>query len=290
VGVIFFSGFIVHKEVINKIYSENEYFSTDYFTFSVSNSYISNRGYDNKNVTETDTSFVIVRLNVRNRSEKRELNTGKLLLSVGDNSYSSKVMYSKSFKDLGNVYTGNKISGDSSYIFIFNVENEFLDDNMYFSYGNKKVFLKPLNLDEVNEEVKYNKGEEIDLSSSFLGGGNFKINSYELAEKFNYNYTYQVMGQSYEGSIAIKSVNKVILHLIIDANFYNDFNKYYFLNTYGTLKYKIGENEYSSSFDNKTPSSYKEGIYVNVDKEIEQADKIWLDIVLRNKRYIYNLK
>ena len=68
------------EEVINKVYNENESFSTDYFTFSVSNSYISNKGYDNKVITDTNTSFVIVKLNVGNKNEARKLNTGKLII------------------------------------------------------------------------------------------------------------------------------------------------------------------------------------------------------------------
>lgn len=288
--VVFLSGFIVNKEVINKVYNEKENFSTDYFTFSVSNSYISNKGYDNKVITDTNTSFVIVKLNVKNRHETRELNTGKLLLSVNNNVYSSKVMYSKKFKDLGNVYTGNKINGQNTYIFIFNVSLEELDDDMYFVYGDKKVFLKPIDLDEVSKEVVYNIGGEVDMSNTFLGSGKFSIKSYELADKFNYSYNYYVSGQPFTGNLTIKSINNIILHLVIDASYSSDYDNYSLLSNYGVLKYKIGDVEYSSSFDNKTPSSYKEGIYVNVDKDILEADKIWFDLVLRNKRYIYNLK
>ena len=291
VVVVFLSGFFVQKEFINKVYSENEYFSTDYFTLAVTNSYISNKSYDNKKITDTDTSFVIVKLNVRNNNEVKELNNGQLLLYVGNNTYTSKLMYAKNFSDLGDVYTGSKISGQRTYIFIFNVENAYLKEDMYFVYGNdKKVRLKPLDLDVINEDFTYKLGEAIDLSNSLVGNGIFNIKSYEFGEKFNYSYTYEVMGQAYEGNITIKSVNKTILHMVIESNYISEFDDYALLDTYGVLRYKIGDVEYSSNFENKTPGSYNEGLYLSVNKDVEHADSIWFDIILRNRHYIYKIK
>ena len=248
-------------------------------------------GYDNKKITDTDTSFIIVKLKVKNNKESRELNKGQILLYVGDKSYSSKLMYSKPFQDLGKAYTGAKIKGLSTYIFIFNVENKYLDEEKLFIYGeDNRVRLKPVNLDEVSEKFSYKLGEEIDLSNSLLGSGKFNISSYEFGDKFIYDYTYEVMGEEYPGSITIKSVNKKILHLVIDSSYPSGFDDYTLLSTYGTLRYKKGEVEYSSNFENKTPGSYEDGVYITVEKEVEQADSIWFDIVLRNKHYVYNIK
>ena len=200
-------------------------------------------------------------------------------------------MYAKNFNDLGNVYTGSKISGQRTYIFIFNVENSYLKEDMYFVYGNdKKVRLKPLNLDVVNEDFTYKLGEAIDLSNSLVGNGSFNIKSYEFGEKFNYSYTYEVMGQAYEGNITIKSVNKTILHMVIESNYISEFDDYALLDTYGVLRYRIGDVEYSSNFENKTPGSYTEGLYLSVNKDVEHADSIWFDIILRNRHYIYKIK
>jgi len=287
----FLSGIFVNKEILNKVYSENEYFSTDYFTFSVTGSYISNISYDNKKVTDTDSSFVIVRLSVRNNNVAKELNDGKILLYTKENSYSSKLRYGEKFKDLGSIYTGNKIQGSKSYIFIFNVNNKELNGELLFTYGNdKKVRLKPIDIDKVSDSVIYKLSENIDFSSTFFGNGSFKINSYEFGERFDYSYTYEVMGQPYEGKITIKSINKTILHLVIESTCPNGYDNYTFLSTYGSLKYSIGGVEYSSRFDNKTPGSYNDGVYLTVDKELEHADSIWFDIIIRNKHYIYYIK
>ena len=41
---------------------------------------------------------------------------------------------------------------------------------------------------------------------------------------------------------------------------------------------------------NKTPGSYTEGLYLEIDKELANASNIWLELTIRNKKYIYNLK
>lgn len=289
--LIVLSGIVIDKEVINNVFSENEIFSTENFTFSVENSYISNIGYDNKKVTNKDSSFIIVQLNVKNNNVPKKLNVGNILLCIGDKSYSSKTTYGKKFTDLGIVYNGNEIKKQSNYIFIFNVENEYIDDEMYFIYGSdRRVRLNPINLDVVTEKVSYKIGEALDFSNSFYGGGNFTIESYEFGDKFNYNYSYDVMGQVFESSIIISSVNKAILHLRTNSSYSSDLSDFLLLSRYATLKYKIGDLEYSSSFTNKAPSSYNDGVYLAVDKNMLNAEKIWFDIVLRNKRYIYNIK
>ena len=78
--------------------------------------------------------------------------------------------------------------------------------------------------------------------------------------------------------------------MVIESNYISEFDDYALLDTYGVLRYKIGDVEYSSNFENKTPGSYNEGLYLSVNKEVEQADSIWFDIILRNKHYIYKIK
>ena len=171
------------------------------------------------------------------------------------------------------------------------MENDKLDKNMYLFYGNNiKVKLNPVNLDVVNDSVSYKINEELNLSETMFGSGSFKITSYEIGEKFNYSYSYEVSGQVMNSNITIKSINNLILHIVVSGSYPNGLNSYSFLNDYAVLKYKIGDNEYKSSFDNKSPKSYKDGIYVNVNKDIAVADKIWFEIDIRNKRYVYNLK
>ena len=58
---------------------------------------------------------------------------------------------------------------------------------------------------------------------------------------------------------------------------------------YAKLKYKIGDEEYTSVFSDKTPGSYKEGLYLAVDKNIVNASNIWFEIQIRNQKYLYTI-
>ena len=41
---------------------------------------------------------------------------------------------------------------------------------------------------------------------------------------------------------------------------------------------------------NKTPASEANDLYLEVDKEIEKASNIWIELNIRNQKIIYTLK
>ena len=64
-----------------------------------------------------------------------------------------------------------------------------------------------------------------------------------------------------------------------------------FITTYGKIKYKINENEYTCQAPiNKSPNSAKNVLYLEVDKQMEQATNIWLEFNIRNTKILYTLK
>ena len=80
------------------------------------------------------------------------------------------------------------------------------------------------------------------------------------------------------------------MNLIIESKLPIQSSLFDFMSTYATLKYKIGEKEYTSSFYDNTPGSYKNGLYLLVDDNIGNANNIWFDISIRNLKYQYVLK
>lgn len=146
-------------------------------------------------------------------------------------------------------------------------------------------------LDDVLEKETYKIGNSINLSDSIFGSGSFKINSFELGESFPYSYQYEVGGEIFNSQYYISSMKGAILNLKISSNFGGKLNNYSFLDKYSVLKYKIGDVEYvMNNFDNKSPGNYKDGLYLAVDKRILDAQKIWFEISIRNKFYIYTIK
>ena len=285
-------GWFIKEEVVDKKYQQGEIFSTTDFQFQVLDSFITNRDYSNKEIMSDDTSFVIIRMNVGSNGDKRQLNTSNLILDIGSNQYASERRYAARFIDLGTAYRDDKIGKSTTYVFIYHVENDYLEEQMKLVYANDEtVILEPIMLDEVLDSKNYDIGDSIDLSASSLGSGSFKISSFEVQEKFSYPYQYEIGGQVYTNQLSITSVYNTIMNLKIDGNYSLGLEHYSFLEQYAELKYKKGDNEYVSKvFDNKTPGNYKEGLYLGVDKEIEGADSIWFEIRIRNQVYRYNLK
>lgn len=291
-AVIGFGIITVNVQFINKEYTQGETFSTDSFNFQVVDSYITNESYDGQMLTTTDTTFLVVRMNIGNRSEAQILNVSNLVLKVNNHNYTSNRKFATSFKDLGNCYQGKKISGSNTYLFIYNISKEDASKEMKLVYASDKVVkLKPILLDEVADTKSYKVGDTINLAQSSLKSGSFLIKSYEMREKFSYDYEYEVRGQVYKSSFAITSEQNSIIHLVIESIYPNKLDNYNFLLQYAKLVYKIGDKEYSTDvFTNKTPGNYKDGLYLAVDKQIKEATNIWLDIRIRNQKYLYTLK
>lgn len=290
--VILVGSLFVHKEFVAKEYKEGQTFGSEDFSFKVLNTYITNRDYNNQEITTTNTSFAVVRMQLSSKNGEKELNTSNLVLKIGNNSYVSNKKYAARFVDLGISYRGNKIKKRETYLFIFNISNGDINKRMKIVYaGNKTVRLSPVMLDEIKKETTYKLKEKIDLTQSSLRSGYFSASSYEVKDSFSYPYEYEVNGQVYTSNLTISSTQSTVLHLVLDAQYPAGLTNYAFLEQYATLQYKVEEKEYSSTvFVDRTPGNYKEGIYVIVDKEVEKASNIWLEIKVRNMKYIYTLK
>ena len=290
--LILASTITIEKEVINKVYEEQEAVATEDFSFKVLDSYITNKSYENKKITDTDTSFVIVKMLISSNYEKKELNTANLILTTNNNSYTMSNRYYSNFIDIGTGYKGQKIDKNKQYILVFNIPNEDIKEKMQLIYlGNKKIDIRPESLDSINDTKNQKLKSTINLAETPLGIGSLTITSYELNQKFAYEYNYEINGQPYTGKLNIISLNNTILKLEITAQIPKTFTTFSLIDTYGEIKYKVAGVEYTSKvLNNKTPGSYNKGLYLEVDKEVANAENIWLELTIRNKKYIYNLK
>lgn len=281
----------VNVEFINKVYSEGEEFSTDEFRFNVLNTFVTNKDYNNTIISSGDSSYVVVRISLGTNRSIREFNTGNLILKSNNHSYSCNNKNSYNFVDLGTAYKNSKISNRATYLFIYYVDNKDIKNGMKLEYaGDKVVKLNPINLDKEQDVKKLSLGENIDWSNTVFSYGSFKISSFDIKDKFSYSYQYEAFGKTNTASLSIDGGKGRILNLVIEANIPFKDNLYDFMSSYATLKYKIGEQEYSSLFYDKTPGSYKDGLYLLVDEGVEKASSIWFDISVRSLKYQYVLK
>ena len=286
------SGFVINKEVINKVYSQGENFSSDEFAFNLTNSYITRSSYNNEVLLDDKYYFIIADMSMFSRVGKQVFNKANLILYVGDNSYKSDNYSGDKFMDLGTIYRKQKIGSATNYLFVYKVPSSEIDKRMVLEYaGDLKVKLKPVMLDKDNKEKKYKIGDKIDLSNTTFKSGSITISNMEIGESFLYPYQYEIGGKVYDSKYTINSSQGVILKLDISGSYPFGLDNYAFLDTYSTLKYKIDDKEYvAKSFINKTPGSHQDGIYVSVDRNIESATSIWFDIQIRSDKYIYKIK
>lgn len=290
--LILASTITIEKEVVNKVYKEQEVVTTEDFTFKILDSYITNKNYENKTITNTETSFVIVKVLISSNSGSKALNTANLILTTNNNSYTMSNRYYSNFIDIGIGYKNQKIAQNKQYIFVFNISNEDIKNKMQLIYlGDKKIEIKPETLDSITDTKTQKLNSTINLAETPLGSGGLTITSYEVNQKFAYEYTYEINGQSYTGKLNVLSLNNTILKLEMNAEVPSSFTTFSLIKNYGSIKYKVGETEYTSKvLNNKTPGSYTSGLYLEVDKNIENAESIWLDLTIRNKEYIYTIK
>ena len=294
VSVIGIGSLFINKEVVNKVYTEGESVSYGSLSFQVLNTYVTNRDVYRNIITSDDTSFVVVKMRVGS-SNKTSVNVSQLVLNTNYHNYTSDSRYNSKFLDLGYGYKNEEFVGDKVYLFIYRVDNKDLHHDMILRYGGgsdqKTVKLSGVYLDESSDSKEYNLNEKIDFSKTIFEYGYFMISSVNMEHKFLYSYEYEVMGKKNTASLSIGGDNDYILHLIIDCDLPFDVSTYSFLSTYGKLKYVVDDKEYISNlFKDKTPGSYKDGVYVSVDSSIEKASSIWIDFVIRNYSYKYILK
>lgn len=301
----------LNMTVYNKVYKENSIFQTSEFMMSIEDSYITKYDYRG-NIISNDYSFVIVRINLRTiYNVKKVLETGKIALNINEHNLYPISDYMTQFKDLGNYYNKQNIENKfSNYILIYKIPDSYVDDKMIIKYYDSlfnhiKTKLSPVNLNNKNEEVIYNIGEEIEFEDSILNNSSIKINSYEIADVFKSDYNFCLNGTCsiyYEYIKPVLSANydKTLLKLNGNFNFDKELNInkipsiYEFIKEFGSVSYvidgakKVVNKELIEVLPLK--SINKEITYLELPKEVEVASEIYLHFNVRNREYIYKLR
>lgn len=269
----------------------------------------------------TDDMIVVVKVDMKkNGGTNTTLNTGLTTLRVGDKSYGQDVNYAKELYDLGTAYTGQLLSDEfKSYILAFIIPAEDINqelvlkinDNVSYvkgEIGAKNIFvtLDPIDLTQQADEHTNKLGEEMSFEDSILGSSTFRIDNYEIDNKFKLNYRYCygtdkcIDSSEYVTPTAtgnyLKTLIKVDGELNIDRNTNSTeiASLVDFLNTFGTIYYKIGDswNNRRISTQNIVPKVSEDSshYYIEVPSDVKDASEINLTFNIRNQIYKYILK
>jgi len=318
VGVLIVSiiGVVVYFKSRPIILNQKQVFSQSGFNMSVVDSYLTTKDYLG-NVIEKDSSFLIVKLKVKNNSQKgAPLDEATTKIVIGNYVYVPTITYRENLFDFGNLYEGEVISNDYVYKnLVYKIPTLLTDEKIVFSFVDKvaskdkfkkiNVNINYTNLDTNNDQKTYNIGENVSLENTPLSNYQFNINSYEISPSFriNYNSCYsKICYPSYEylKPSIMSNYNKVLLkiqgNLISDPELQlmNIYNLYDFIYYFGKLQYQInGEIKTQNIKFKQVKSNYinqKDTYYLEVLDEVVNADKISLVLTIRGQIYEYVLK
>lgn len=299
-------------------YAQGESFSASGVVMNVRNTYLTQN--DPRGNKITDDMLVIVKFDIKKQgSVDKILNTGLATLRAGGASYGQNRDYAKEVYDLGTPYTGQALSDEfQTYILAFAVPKDAasgdltlrFNDNVSYVKGelgakNIYVDLNPINLSGHKNAYETKLGTVLEFENSILENMSLQINSYEIGDKFKVNYQYcygtDKCIDSLEYVVPTATGNYLKTLMKIDGKFdYDDnindsriTNLVSFLNTFGTVNYKIGDNWLSQKMNTERvkPKNGKDSaIYIEVPNELKNATEINFTFNIRNLTYKYILK
>ena len=326
IGVFLILMIIVASFLVNyitsleKIYKEREPFQTKLLEITVLDSYKTKYDYRN-NLVSNSSFYIILKLRYKNNSSSDlQINTENARLSYSD-FYSvapTKLSYNK-FVEFGVPYYSQTLKpGDTrDFIFVYEIPNDYYDNNFKLKYlyditsdGNKvgynyrTVSLKPKEyVDNYEYEVETvkNLGEELLFSDSLFGNTKIVINGISISDRFTYNITRckndtcnefvnflkPSTNSDYEMTLMLINYDISYDSLLGSGYSLNDF-----IARFGSIRFVINGKEYESkiNINDVTPYPMEDYAYLEVRAKLSQAEKIYLDFTIRDKRYTYVIK
>lgn len=294
----------------DKVYKENTFVTAKTINFGIKETNVLTKDYRNQTIAEKDKALVVLKISVKG---KNELENDRATLVVNNKQYYYINGYKNNLIDLGNIYLNQQLTEEfTDYILIYQIPKEDIKSEMTFRYidniryqrGEKRIKtidikLNPKNLDEQNKtETEYQPNNQIETKK-------YKINisNYEIKDKFEKTYNSCInKNQCYTmKEILVPSIrdkNKVILKLEgnieYTENIDNITNLYKFIEKYASIEYTYNGKTYIETKDFKEivpiKTLEKNIIYIEIDKEILNAEKIDLVFNIRNNTYKYILR
>ena len=291
--------------IYNKENKEGVVYSASTFNFGVDETIILNTGYQGEKLT--DNYLIVVNTNIKANFSSKSLYLNDFSLKIGEAIFKPTTKYSNSLVDLGNLYDESILPLEfTNYLFVYEIPEKYIASDMLFSYNNEgrsiDIKLNPKNVETNDFYVSKKINEEISFAES-LGDIRFKINDYEIKDKFILEYNYCVKNNdcilSYEYIKASidKNFDKYVLRLNVEYSANSDLNVssfYKFFSKFGIIYYNINDTWYyqKGNFEEIKSSkvSDKNTVYIGINSEIINATSIKLVFNIRGSKYEYLLK
>lgn len=294
--------------VFHKTYQIGEFVNASDFGFTFEKVYQTNFDYKGK---ETENkSFVIVNFEAQNYNTlPKKLETARLYLQIENHKFYHNKDLNDAFFDLGQGYADEKLDNQKyQYSFIYEIPRTLLkyDMNLYYTDGldTYKIKINPKEIKQATNPKTYNINEKIDFAESILGQSSLQITTFELAERFKNTYQYCINADNchnadeyiiptFTGNES-KIIMKLSGNVSLAKNIQVDVDTLLkMVQRYGVISYQIGNaTKQVSNMDVVKPihQTDKNVLYLEVNRELADASKIWITFTVRDKMYQYNLK
>lgn len=303
--------------VYNRVYSEGSNVKLGDFSIKVLDSYQTTTNYKLVDISKNKYAYYIIKAQLKNNSDKAKVfNTNNIKLVVGNEaSYEIDTNNYSSFLDFGVGYSKQKIepSKQGTYIFVFKVDNQYKKSRKRFeilksitsgngetTFNYAKIKVKPKNVSKVKLLDKASLGKTLEMKDTIAGNFNLMISEIDFANFYEYEYQEKINEQDTKFTGIVQPdysdyYGKKVMRLKANINFSNISNEKVstrFIGKFGQIRYVKDKKEYTNPFrineiETTIDSEYK---YIEVYEDVAEADNIYLDITIRNKKYTYILK
>ena len=289
-------------------YNQFQIFNTANYNLQIEDIYITDKDKNDKIIQE-GKSFVLVEIKVKKKNIKDEkFNLSRLELKANDMIYHHSDRYKEYFEDFGTIYTNQELEDEyKNYFLIYCVENSDINkkSNLIYVDNAKDISINfnPINLNNEKTEKIYLNETKI-LDDTILDDYEFTLNKFELNNKIKINYKYCITSNNcinaveYVAPSISTNYDKAVLRLdgvLTVPEKYNSYvtNMEMLLTRFGHLRYTIdGKNYISKILGTLKANKVKQEntIYLEVKKEVLNAEKIDLVLKIRNQIYELTLK
>lgn len=296
---------IINITITNKVYKENQSFLTSNYQMSVTNSYYTKFNSQGNYITTKDDTYLIINLNVKSLHYKDTLKLTDFRIIIDNNKYYPTVKYCDSLNDLGKCYNKQKITNqNTNYLLIYKLPKKYDSLTLYYESEvtintagieskYKKVKLSPIDLDKILSTSETNLNSPHNINNIFIQNTSMSIIDYDINDTFFHTYQKCINKncQTKTEVIAVNNIattNKTILKLKVEYSGTIPLNN--LIKRYMNVEYKINNETHYGKITNRTPENQNEYIFVEVNDNIATAEKIMINLNIRNYIYKYKLK
>ncbi len=257
------------------------------YVISYVNSFVDNKDAGDKIIN--GDNFVILNANIKLRgSSKNTFNTSNLILVINNISYVPLKKYNQYFEDFGVGYADEYIINSGDYYFVYDIPSSVSLDNIKLVYVDvDKYYQKDIDYVDLRDDNfigSYAVGDDIKIDVSFMSS-DFKIEEVSFKEKFLVPYIFKTTNNYYSSSYYVAPS--------ISGNY--DKGVIRFVSNDCSIIDKYGEIYYDGKKSNVplkkiVPIKSSNYCYFECDREVLNADSIYLNLNIRGNVYKYYLK